>query len=426
MKLSDLVPGGAHTYSRSDDCFPANAPDFLCRAKGCRVWDDKGKEYIDYGMSLRSVVLGYCHPAVDNAVKEAIDKGISFTRPSMYEMELAELMHSIIPCAEMVKFGKNGSDATSAAVKLARAYTGRDTVLIAEENPFISQHNWFIGKTEVNGGILYKEYGATKKYSYNEIPMDLKKWDIHLHDIAAIILDPSTVDITREKLQYIRELCDEYGIVMILDEVISGFRYGISGVQGLLGVTPDLATFGKAMGNGYSISALCGKKDIMKLGDRQYGDVFLMSGTHFSETTGYAAALAAINEMKTLNVSRYILSCGQHFCDKLILAIREAKMDRYIEINDWYACNPSMRYSGDDNVDSLEVKTLFDQCMIKQGVLMPYIAPSLSHTAAEINKTVEAAERALGICRKAIDEGDISKYLIDGHCEKPVFRKHRR
>jgi len=408
------------TYSRSSDCFPANAPEVFDYCEGCYTFAN-GKKYIDWGMGLRSVILGHAYPAVNDAVHKAIDKGVNFTRCNPYEEELRELMKSLIPCAEQVKFGKNGSDVTSTAVKLARAYTGKHYVLVAQENPFISQHDWFIQTTKTDGGVLYSRY--TGVYSYDDMAINGTPIDDVLTnntDVAAIVLDPATVDITREKLQYIRDLCDKYGIIMILDEVISGFRYDLHGVQGLYGVMPDLATFAKAMGNGYSISALCGKQDIMKLGDREYGNVFLLSGTYFSETTGLAAAIATIKEMQEKNVNEYIKLSGYEFCFELKELIEKHDMQNHIKFT--LASRP---YNLQLSFSSMELKTLFDQCMVENGILMPYIAPSFSHTNEDIDKTIEVAEYALNTCRKALDAGNVNELLINGHSEKPVFRRHK-
>lgn len=419
------------TYSRSNDCFPANCPFVFTHASSCHATAQDGREFIDWGMSLRSVVLGYCNENVDNAVIKAIQKGISFTRSNPYEEELRELIRSIIPCAEMVKFGKNGSDATSAAIRLSRAYTGKPLIMMAIENPFISTADFFIGTTPVNDGIPPFTPCAVK-YSYDTMTVpyiqknnsELIEIDIPIDEYlsenmaAAIILDPSTVDITKEKLQYIRDICTKHGVIMILDEVISGFRYGISGVQGLYGVTPDLCTLGKAMANGFSISALCGKRDLMQLGDREHGNTFLMSGTYFSEVTGLAAAIATIKELQDKKVPDYINSIGLKLCEGLKQTLDYQRMYNLIKFSPASRhCNPQLTFS------SMEIKTLWDQCMIERGILMPYIAPSFSHGEQEVQQTIEAADYALNVCRKAIDEGNIKERLLNGHCEKPVFRK---
>ena len=419
------------TYSRSNDCFPANCPEIFTRASGCHVTAQDGREFIDWGMSLRSVILGYCHSPVDEAVIKAIRKGVSFTRSNPYEEELRELIHSIIPCAEMIKFGKNGSDATSAAIKLARAYTGKPLIMMAIENPFVSTADFFIGTTPVNDGIPPFTPCAVK-YSYNTMTVpymqknnsELIEIDIPIDEylsenaVAAIVLDSSTVDITKEKLQYIRDLCTKHGVIMVLDEVISGFRYGISGVQGLYGVTPDLCTLGKAMANGFSISALCGKRDLMQLGDREHGNTFLMSGTYFSNTPDLAAGIATIHEIQQKGVIDHINNVGSSLCEYLQQAIYFYNMGDHVKFSPASRhCNPQLTFS------SMEIKTLFDQCMIELGILMPYIAPSYSHGEQDEQQTIVATDYALGVCSSAIDEGNVKERLLNGHCEKPVFRK---
>jgi glutamate-1-semialdehyde 2,1-aminomutase len=426
------------TYSRSNDCFPANAPDTFIKGSGCHVTADDGREFIDWGMALRACILGYCNPKVDEAAKSAIDKGVCFTRSNPYEGELREIITQELKLGEVCKFGKNGSDATHAAVKLARAYTGRDIVLIAEENPFISTADFFIGSTVVSDGI--PKDSTVVKYSYNNLTITGKSTNmctmeshnytitldayIMANSVAAIILDPATVDVTKEKLQYIRDLCDKYGIIFILDETISGFRYDLRGVQGLYNVKPDLACYGKGMGNGYAVSCLAGKKELFDLGLRSKGNVFFLSGTYFSNTPDLAAAIATIRELRERKVTNRIWAVGRRFAEMLKTVIYNAGMNKYMQVNDFIPCNPSIVYATyDDNIKPLEIKTLFDQEMIRQGVLMPYISISWSHGADEANATVEAAYNALIVCKKTIDNGNVKDLLQGRHCEAPVFRR---
>ena len=420
------------TYSRSSDCFPANCPIIFKSGKGCRVKSIDGREFIDFGMALRSVILGYCYPPVDEAAKAAIDKGVCFTRSNPYEGELREIITQELELGEVCKFGKNGSDATHAAVKLARAYARRDIILIAEENPFISTADFFIGKTVVNDGIPCEERSSIVKYSYNNMtvgnfiscPTHIEKFvDQNEHNIAAIVLDPATVDVTKEKLQYIRDLCNKYGIIFILDETISGFRYHIRGVQGLYGVEPDLACYGKGMGNGYAVSCLAGRKELFDLGMRDKGNVFLLSGTYFSNTPDIAASIATIKELQKNKVINHIWAIGRILTERLKAAICNTEMSNYMRVNDFVTCNPSIAYFGYGDIKPMEIKTLFDQEMVRQGILMPYISISFSHGADEVNTTIEAAYNALNVCKNAIENENVKDLLIDGHCEAPVFRR---
>lgn len=417
MKLSDIIPGGCHTYSKGNECFPANAPEYLVQGDGCYVTDHKGKKYIDWGMGLRSVILGHSYERVNHAVIDAVMEGTNLCRPTLYEKELAEKIISIIPSAEMVKFGKSGSDATSAAVKLAREYTKRPYVLVASENPFISQHDWFIGITPVDGGIVDTN---TKIYNFETIEdseNDIQR-SYQWENIAAIVLDPATVSVTKEKLQCIRSLCDKHGCVMILDEMISGFRYDLHGVQGLYGITPDLSTFGKAIGNGYSVSALCGKREIMQLGDRQYGNVFLLSGTYNAETTALAAAIATIEEIKENDVIKHTNMIGRMLVDALTKKIELYDLVGFLSIKCHEGgANPSMGFK------NMVLKTIFDQHMVECGILMPYIAPSFSHKPLELAKTIDAADYALKMLSHAIKTNQPERYVYDGWVEKPVFRR---
>jgi glutamate-1-semialdehyde 2,1-aminomutase len=428
MNFRDIVPGGSHTYSKSDDCFPANAPKYLVKGEGCCVTDDCGIEYIDWAMGLRSVILGHSYPAVDKAVINAVKAGTNMCRPTLYEEELANLLIDNIPSAEMVKFGKSGSDATSAAIKLARAYTGKFKILVAKENPFISQHDWYIGTKPTNAGIPYAGtyMSNVDAFDYNTMEyrgLPLRTAAKHFKDVAAIVLDPSTVDITKEKMQYLRDICTENEIVFILDEIISGFRYGISGVQGIFEVIPDLSTFGKSIANGYSVSALCGKRKIMQLGDRRYGDVFLLSGTYNAETPALAAAIATIKEISKGRVTRRINLTGKHLTEQISKTISKYNLDEYINIKsfsidgDIIGSNPMMGFK------NMTIKTIFDQCMIEQGIIMPYIAPSFSHTSVKLSRTLEAVTLSVQVVSEAIRDGNLSSYLIKGWEEKPVFRK---
>jgi len=423
-RLSDLVPGGSHCYSKGDGCFPYNAPRYLVHGSGCYVQDDAGTRYLDWAMGLRSVILGHNYEKVTHAVIEAAMDGVNFCRPTRHELELAELLHDIIPSAGMVKFGKSGSDATTAAVKLARTYTGQNIVLIASENPFISQHDWFIGTTVLSSGV--PDDKNTQFYNFSTIERseeDIERsygWE----NIAAIVLDPATVPVTWAKLACIRELCDKHSVVFILDEVISGFRYGIAGVQGLFGITPDLSTFGKSMGNGFSVSALCGKRDIMNLGDRDHGNVFLLSGTNNAETTGLAAAIATISEIKGNNgILTHIDNIGKLLFEGLRKKIETYELTEHMKADCFCIAgnptgtNPTLTFGNP------VLKTIFDQHMIECGILMPYIAPSYSHTEKDVESTLNAVEYALKVVVRAMDSKQPKQFLMGGWCEKPVFER---
>lgn len=424
------------TYSRSNDCFPANCSDTFIKGFGCHVWSDDGREFIDWGMALRSVMLGYCYPAVDEAVKKAIDKGISFTRSNPYEGELREIICEELKLGETCKFSKNGSDATSNAIRLARAFTGKSYILIPKECPFFSTDSWFIGTTPVNDGILHCEHAFSKIFSYNDMTIngvDLDGWLTYNNDVAAIIVDLSTADNSKEKLQKVRDLCTRHGLLLIMDEIITGFRVGLRGYQGLYNIKPDLTTFAKGLGNGYAISCLAGRKDIFDLGIRGIGDTFCMSGTYFSCVDGLSAALATIKELMEWREFDFM---GDSLKPSIITAhdclnatgntiiswtkeyINNCGLSDHVSIGGHPTC-PMMKWN------DLRLKTIFDWKMIEQGILMPYIAPSLSHSKEDIYRTISAIDDAMDYVKYALT-GDLDKFIDEncgGHVQKPVFRR---
>jgi glutamate-1-semialdehyde 2,1-aminomutase len=265
QKSHMLIPGGAHTYAKGDDQYPELAPGFIARGKGCHVWDVDGNEFIEYGMGLRSVTLGHAYEPVVRAAAQAMQLGINFTRPTPLETEAAEKFLGLIDQMDMVKFSKNGSDANDAAIRLARAYTGRDYVAVCADHPFFSVSDWFIGTTVMNAGIPQAIQDLILRFHYNDLPELQRLFDEHPNQIACVIMEVETATPPQPGyLQAVREMCTKYGALLIFDEIITGFRWHNKGAQYLHQVVPDLCTFGKAMGNGYSIAALAGKREFME------------------------------------------------------------------------------------------------------------------------------------------------------------------
>ena len=266
-KAHQLIPGGSHTYSKGEDQYPEQAPAFIAHGKGCHVWDLDGNEFIEYGMGLRAVTLGHAFEPVVEAAYRQMQLGTNFTRPAKIEVDLAEAMLEVIDGADMVKFAKNGSDITTAAVKLARAFTGRDLIAICGDQPFFSIDDWFIGTTELNAGIPKAIAEMTLKFRYNDLDSLRDLFDCHPNQIACVVMEAEAATQPAEDyLARVKELCEERGAVLIFDEMITGFRWHLGGAQKFHGVVPHLSAFGKAMGNGFAISALTGKREIMRLG----------------------------------------------------------------------------------------------------------------------------------------------------------------
>lgn len=446
-RLLKAIPGGAHTYSRGYDQFPNNAPEILSSGKGAYVYDEHGQEFLDYGMALRSICLGYANDKVDEAAIKQIRMGNNLTRPSFIELEAAEKMIELIDSVDMVKFTKNGSSAVSAAVKLARAYTGRELVARCSDHPFFSYDDWFIGSTVINRGIPNETIHKTKKFEYGNISSLINLIEQHPDEIACVVLEPATTGCPKNGfslteccnqaickyskelqndnyLKQVEQVCRKNGIVFILDEMITGFRWHMKGAQFLYGVNPDLCTFGKSMANGYSVACVGGRRDIMKLGSiEEEGTerVFLLSTTHGAEMSSLGAFVETVDFLQDNKVIDHLWSYGSK-----LIEIFNALSKRYALSKNIYAggiaCSPWYKTLGDDGKDSLALRTLFNQEMIKNGVLMPWIALSWSHGDKELEKTKIALEKTFGVCSKALAEGN-PNFLLEGPCVKPVFRK---
>lgn len=417
-----LIPGGAHTYSKGDDQFPGNAPRYLERGQGAWVWDEDDNRFLDWSMGLRSMTLGYGYEPVDEAAIEQIRKGSNFGRPSRIEYELAEDLVDMIPSAEMVKYAKHGSVVTTAAVKLARAYTDRPYVAFCRDHPFFSYDDWFIGTTAVKAGIPEAHYQYSLPFSYNDIASLEALFDAHPQQIAAVILEPCTTEPPADGfLEKVRELCTRAGTVMILDEMITGFRWHTGGAQSYFGVTPDLSTFGKGMANGYSVSALVGRRDIMELGGIQHDKprVFLISTTHGAENHCLAAARAALEAYRTQPVIDHIWQVGQALIDGMNNAAADAGLGDLF-VAGGYPCRPEITCRDISGEVSLPMRTLFLQEMMSRNILLPYIVPSFAHDDDHIAMTVAATGEALGVYARALEDG--WERHLEGIPIKPVFR----
>lgn len=420
--LTELVPGGSHTYSRGEDQFPCLSPPIVDRAQGAYFWDVDGNRFLDWAMGVRAVILGHAYPRVDDAVKAAIDRGVHFTRPGILEYELAEYLVDLLPVAEMVKFGKNGSDVTSAAVKLARAYTGRKYVAYCADHPFFSIHDWFIGTTPANGGIPEEASQHTLRFAYNDMPSVEALFAQYPGQIAALILEPVKSDEPRDGfLQKLRAITEREGAILIFDEMISGMRFDIRGAHHLWGVYPDLATYGKAISNGYSFSLLAGRRDLMELGGLRHDKrrVFLLSQTHGAETTGLAACRATLDECQRVDITRHIARIGRGLIDGVrSLAEREGVTD-FVRIMG-FDCNPQILCTRRTGEYWPELHTAFHEEVISHGVVIPWISITYSHGEEELAQTLTAVGEGMRRVRRAIEE--VPGPRFEGEAVKPVFR----
>jgi glutamate-1-semialdehyde 2,1-aminomutase len=420
----DVIPGGAHTYSKGPDQFPAIAPKFLERGDGATVWDEEDRSYLDWTMGLRAMSLGYrCRPVIEAAV-EQMWRGSNFGKPSSIEVEFAEELIDLIPSAEMCKFAKNGSTVTTAAVKLARAYTGRDYVAFCQEHPFFSYDDWFIGATPCNAGIPKAFAEFSLPFHYDDIASLERQFAAHPGQIAAVILEPANVAHPRQGfLAEVAALCRREGAVLIFDEMITGFRWDLRGAQHYYGVAPDLSTFGKGMGNGFAVAALVGARDIMELGGLRHDQrrVFLISTTHGAENHALAAARAALGVFREQDVVGHLWRIGELLIDGLNAAAKDAGVAASfsaggVPCSPWFACRDR------EGAVSLGLRTLFLQEMLRRGVIANYLAPSFAHGVPEVERTVAAARECLDLYARALDEG-WERHLV-GRPIKPVFRPY--
>jgi glutamate-1-semialdehyde 2,1-aminomutase len=424
QKAHQLIPGGAHTYAKGDDQFPQDAPGFIVRGKGCHVWDIDGNEFIEYGMGLRSVTLGHAFEPVIEAAGQHMKLGVNFSRPAPIEVELSEAFLDLIDGADMVKFAKNGSDVTTAAVKLARAYTGREHIAICGDMPFFSIDDWFIGTTEMNAGIPESISKLTLKFRYNDLSSLLDLFERYEGKIACVVMEPeASIPPIPGYLAQVKELCEQRGAVLIFDEMITGFRWHLNGAQKFHGVIPHLSTFGKAMGNGFAISALAGNRRIMQLGGLDHSNqrVFLLSTTHGAETHALAASLETIRIYREDSVVDYLWRQGDYLRALINKAIVRNRVEGFFELVG-RPCNLVFATRDQNGNPSQEFRTLFLQELIRGGIMAPSFVVSYSHSDEDIEYTADVVDQALGVYAKALTDG-VGRYL-SGRPIKPVNRKY--
>ena len=423
-KAHELIPAGAHTYSRTDEVFPENVPRVFDHTKGVYAWDVDGNKYLDYGMACRSVTVGYDFERISEAAIRQIRNGNTATKASRVEVDAAETLVNLFPWVDMVKFAKNGSTVTTAAVKLARAYTGKKYVVRCREHSFFSYDDWFIGDTVMDCGIPKEIADLTLQFSFNDIGSVKKVFEEQKGQIACLIMEPAESEEPKDNfLQEVGQLCREYGVVYILDEMITGFRWDLQGACKYYGVEPDLVTYGKGMANGFSVSALGGKREIMELGGLIPGKerVFLISTTHGAEMSGLGAFIETVNVYKELHVTDHIWEIGKKLCKGLAEIAGEFSLQDYFYLSG-AACSPNFIVCGKDRLPSMEYRTVFVQEMLREGILMPYIAVAYEHTDREVEITLDAARKAMKVYAEALN-GNVRDYII-GNVIKPVFRKY--
>ena len=421
-----LIPGGAHTYSKGDDQFPVKSPAAITHGKGAYCWDVDGNKYLDTLMGLTSVSLGHAYEPVIERVIEEVRKGVNFSRPSIIEREMAEKFLSLVPQHDMIKFAKNGSVCTTAAVKLARAYTGRTIVARPIDHPFYSYDDWFIGSTACDFGIPEQFKKLTLTYKSDSIEELERLFAEYPDQIACVISEPEKWNhLEPDFYQKAIDLAHKHGALWIMDEMITGFKTDFPGSIKKFNAQPDMATWGKGIANGFSFCALTGKREIMEYGGiNRIGEpkVFLVSTTHGGETHAIAAGLATIEIYEKENVIAHNHAIGDYFIKGANEIISNRKLNETLQITgfNWSAFLTVKNRAGEIDFG---LRTLFMQEMIKRGILYQGIlAPCFSHTIEDIDHMLAAFDESCGVFERGLEEG-YQKYLIGDQVIKPVFRK---
>ena len=415
-KAARLIPSGSQTFSKAPTQFVQGvAPVFLSRGQGSYVWDVDGNKYIDYAMALGPVILGHNYSAVTEAVTRQMADGTAFSLPHPLEVDVAEALVLLLPCAEMVRFGKNGSDATSGAVRVARAYTGREVIACCGYHGW---QDWYIGTTTRNKGIPKAVQALTCVFEYNNIESLRHIFAQHPGQVAAVIMEPiGVVPPHNGFLQEVRELTRREGALLIFDEVVTGFRLALDGAQGYFKVTPDLACFGKGMANGYPLAAVVGRRDIMELFD----EVFF-SFTFGGETLALAAAAATITELSGKNVIAHLWEQGQRLQDGYNVLAKEYQLSKFTECIG-LAPRTVVTFRDETGYDSLILKSLFQQECLKRGILFSGGHNlCFNHSPADIDYTLRVYRTAMEIVADALSKRNVTERL-EGDAVQPVFRK---
>jgi glutamate-1-semialdehyde 2,1-aminomutase/spore coat polysaccharide biosynthesis protein SpsF len=414
-KVMRIIPGGSQTFSKSSLQFSVGAaPLFIREGKGALLTDLDGNRFIDFTMGLGACLLGYAFEPVSREIEATLKKGTAYTLPHHLEYDLAELLTRIIPSAEMVRFGKNGSDVTSAAVRLARAATGREIVACCGYHGW---QDWYIATTTRSLGIPEEVKKKTVTFQYNRIESLQTCFDRYPNQIACVIMEPVSLEAPQKNfLAKVKKMAQEHGAILIFDEVVTGFRFDIGGAQAYFDVTPDLTCIGKAMGNGMPISAVVGKRDFMK-----FFDEIFFSFTFGGETLSIAAAIATIQYLLENKVTPLLWKQGERLKSGIEQQIREKGLEEILSI-DGYPIRTVLNFKGEEK-EALKMKTLFQQECVKRGVLFTGgHNVSLPHDNEKIDRVLSVYDEVMEILKYTLEYQMLDE-MIEGRLLEPVFRK---
>lgn len=413
-----VTPLAAQTYSKSYRYFCEGvAPAFLDHGDGCYVWDVDGNRYVDFICALGPITVGYNNKQVNDAIIQQLQKGITFSLSTILEVELAEKITQIIPCAEMVRFVKNGSDATFAAVKLARAFTRRDMVAVCG---YHGMQDWYIGSTVNNKGVPQAVCALTKTFKYNDIDSLKHLFEQYPNQIGAVIMEPIQADGPMEGyLALVKEVVHSNGALLIFDEVVSGFRYALGGASEYYRVTPDLVAFGKGMANGMPVSAVAGRKEIIELIGTQ--GVFI-SATFGGETLSLAGALATIKLLEQPGVYQEFWRLGAKMIEGLKQLISKHDVGSAVKVSG-LPPHAGVSFDSIGSLNYLDIQSVYSQNMIENGILTIAINNlNMSHTDSEIEMFLSAADEAFADVKRAIQMDSVDGILKGGKVN-PIFKR---
>jgi glutamate-1-semialdehyde 2,1-aminomutase/spore coat polysaccharide biosynthesis protein SpsF len=414
-RAAKVIPGSSQTFSKGfNQHVYGVAPVFLAKGKGCRVWDVDGNECIDYIQGLLPNILGYANDEVNAAVAAQLAQGHSFSLPHPLEVELAERLTRLIPCAQQVRFGKNGSDATSGAVRGARALTGRERIACCGYHGW---QDWYIGSTTRNAGVPQAVRALTHPFVYNDLASLQKLLQEHKGEFAAVILEPVNFwPPAAGFLEGVKRLAHEQGALLIFDEICCGFHFGLGGAQKKFGVTPDLACFGKAMGNGFPIACVVGRADVMKV----FEDIFF-SFTFGGEVASMAAAMKVLDVLETTDALVRMDANGRLLQEGLNALAREAGLQDRIKCIG-YPFWSLIKFLDADGKDSLLVRSLFTQECVKRGVLLLATHNmTAAHDPLAIEQTLRVYAEVCKTLAKWLGEAQPEEHL-EGEMIQPVFK----
>jgi glutamate-1-semialdehyde 2,1-aminomutase len=429
-----IIPAGSQTFSKGVTQFVDGfAPKYLHRGKGAYVWDVDNNKFLDYVMGCQPIILGYADPDVNNAVKKQLELGSTFSLMNELEVDVAKILIDKIPCAESARFGKNGADVTTVAVRVARAVTGRDHLAYCGYHGW---HDWYIGNTDLNSGIPKFNQKLAHSFEYNNLNSLERIFKKYPNKISCVIMEPLTVlepkcygpsNCTKKGckkfcqknfLSEVKKMAHHYGALLIFDEIITGFRFSLGGAQELTNVTPDLATFAKAISNAIPLSAIVGKKEYMSVLSKTF-----FSFTYGGDCIGLSAAKACIPKLEREDVAGHLNLVGKKLKEEFNNLAKKHGIEEFVECIG-YPCRSIISFNGNKKFNDLEIKSYFQQELIRRGILWAaYHALSWSHKMADINKTLNAYDDVMRLFKIIINKNLNLRDMIEGTPVKPVFRK---